>query len=164
MNIRFPVGARLRLKELCTLQPRRGNLEQEITDLFVQSGVLPGIVRQQLKIGRQRVETEIGVFDWRRKIDLIVERDDGHWVLECKQRLTHEALGQVLSYSLLYQLEHPTLQVHKGIVCAQMNGELLYVCHHHGVIVFQVEQDRVKVHAPEGFPGPAPIETKSTET
>ncbi len=135
--------------ELSTPIPQRRNVEQAITDAFIHSGVLPGEIEQQVKIGHQRFETEMGCFDWRRKIDLLIRRDDGHWVIESKQVLNYQAFGQILCYAYLYQVEHPAAQVRTGIVCARVNAELRLLCHVYAVTVFEITEDGVKVHAPE---------------
>ena len=134
------------LAELCTGRPERRNAEQELTDKFIESGALNGLFQRQVKVGGQRFDTEFGPFDWRRRIDLVVVRDNVHWVIEAKVRLDHEAFGQALAYALLYAEERPGIRVRAAIVCAQVDAELLRVCSHHNVTVFAVGEQGVSVY------------------
>lgn len=137
------------LSELCTAVPKDGP-EQQVIDTFIKSGVLKGTIRQEVKIGRNRFEAEGADFDWRKSIDLVIENDEEIWILEAKTRLNYEAIGEVVTYSILYEDERSEKRIRKGIVCGALDRELLYACNRLGITVFGMSAEGIRVYEPEG--------------
>ena len=123
----------------------KGQPEADLVDLFLSLRVLDGYVQREVPIGSHRFTTEFGTFDWRKAIDLVIETSDDIWVIEAKPRLSCEALGQVLLYGDLYEAEHTRKPVKLGIVCGQLEAEVLVACQKRGVTVFQTVEDVVRV-------------------
>lgn len=136
------------LTHLCP-EVKRGERELRILDIFIGSGVLKGKFEQEVKVGRRIFKTGRGTFDWRKCIDLICETDPEIWILEGKNRLNYEALGEVLTYSTLYAEEFPEKRLKMGIVCGTTEEEILKTCRKQGVTVFEVIGEEVIVHSVE---------------
>jgi hypothetical protein len=132
------------LVQLCS-PVTKGQPEADLVDLFLSHRVLDGAVQREVPIGNHRFSTEFGTFDWRKAIDLVIETRDDMWVIEAKPRLNCEALGQVLLYGDLYGAEHSKKPVKLGIVCGQLEAEVLGACQKRGVTVFHTAGDVVRV-------------------
>ena len=71
------------------------------------------------------------------------------WVIEAKPRLGCEALGQVLLYGDLYEAENKEKTVKLGIVCCDLEVEVLATCHKRRISVFEVAEDGARaLHSP----------------
>lgn len=136
------------LTQLCP-EVRKGKGELRILDIFIGSSVLKGKFEREVKTGKRIFKTERGTFDWRKSIDLTCKGDTEVWVLEGKNRLNYEALGEVLTYSTLYAEEFPEKRLKMGIVCGTTEEEILKTCRKHGVTVFEVIGKEVIVHSVE---------------
>ena len=130
------------LRKLCS-PISKGQPEACLIDLFLAHRVLDGEIRREVRIGNRRLSTEFGTFDFRKAIDLVIHTADSDWIIEAKPRLSCEALGQVLLYGDLYQQEHDPARVKLGIVCGQIEAEILLSCHKRRITVFQVTDSRV---------------------
>jgi hypothetical protein len=119
--------------------------EARLLDLFLTHRVLDGEVRREVPIGSRRFSTEFGNFDWRKAIDLVIDTADSVWIIEAKPRLNCEAMGQVLLYGDLYEQEHDATRVKLGILCGELEGEILLSCHKRRITVFQVTESGVEV-------------------
>ena len=122
--------------------------EQALLDAFVKSGILRGVMSQEVRVGTRHFTVEETKFDWRKSIDLLVESDGEVWVIEGKTRLNYEALGEVLTYATLWEDRLPGKQIRMGIVCDTIDQEILLTCHKYGVTVFEVIGSETRVHAP----------------
>jgi hypothetical protein len=136
--------------QLCT-EIKRGMPELQILDIFISSDVVKGKFQREVKVGKNIFKTERGTFDWRKSIDLICETDAEVWILEGKNRLNYEALGEVLTYATLYLEESAGKRVRMGIVCSVIEEEILKACRKQDVTVFEVVGKDVKIHSPEYF-------------
>lgn len=61
----------------------------------------------------------------RYRIDIVWKTGTETYVIEVKERLTSEAIGQAITYKELYKKEHPDENVKSGIVCGTADRELL---------------------------------------
>lgn len=132
------------LRELCP-PISKSHPEARLIDLFLAHRALDGEVRREVPIGSRRFSTEFGTFDWRKAIDLIIHTADSVWIIEAKPRLNCEALGQVLLYGDLYELEQDATHVKLGIVCGELEGEILLSCQKRRITVFQVTESGVEI-------------------
>lgn len=133
------------LGQLCP-EVKKGEPELKMLDIFIDSGALEGRFEREVKVGKRIFKTEKGTFDWRKSIDLICKTDTEVWVLEGKNRLNYEALGEVLTYSTLYAEEFPEQKIKTGIVCNTVEEEILETCRKYGITVFEITGPEVKVH------------------
>lgn len=119
----------------------KGSPELRVLDAFIASRLLDGEYCREMRIGQRRFRTPEGEMDWRKSIDLVCKNAQETWLLEAKVTLNYEALGEVLTYSVLYAAEHPGEQLRLGIVCAALDEDILDACKAHHVTVFQVVGD-----------------------
>lgn len=89
------------LRALCAPFPRAAP-EQRLIERFLTADVLKGVVKQEVRIGNHRKLVDAAAFDWRKAIDIVVERPTEVWIIEAKVRLNYEAIGEVLTYRDLY--------------------------------------------------------------
>lgn len=136
--------------DLCKPVLRR-KPEEEIIDAFLSANLLPGIVRREVSIGRNRFQTNAGTFDWRKAVDLVIEDGTLHWLIEAKRKLNYTAFGQIKTYSRLYAAANPRVMIRMAIVCSGIERELLQVCQEEEITVFVVTAEGVEVLAPEPF-------------
>jgi len=87
-------------------------------------------------------------FDWRKRIDAVCYAPNEDWVIEVKKKLNYEALGEVLTYATLYREQNPSKIVRAGIVCREIEEELLLACKKLGVAVFHVIDGKVQTFEP----------------
>lgn len=60
------------------------------------------------------------------------------WIFEIKEELSHKAIGQAMTYSMLYKKEHPGTEVHPGIICRHIKVPHFIACLNMGIDVFSV--------------------------
>lgn len=133
------------LPQLCP-ESEKKEPELKILDVFIASGTLKGKFEREVKIGKRIFKTERGTFDWRKSIDLICETDNETWVIEGKNRLNYEALGEVLTYGTLYAEEFTGKRIKLGIVCSMVEDEILMACRKYGITVFEVVGNEVRTY------------------
>ncbi len=64
----------------------------------------------------------------RKIIDVVAYRDDGIGLFEAKGRIDPGSVGQVSTYTLLWERQHPDLPVREvGIIGAILDADMLYV-------------------------------------
>jgi len=61
------------------------------------------------------------------RIDIVWKKKNETYVIEVKEELTPEALGQTIIYKELYQKEHPKENVKTGIVCEKAADEIINI-------------------------------------
>lgn len=137
------------LLEQLTPEIVRGQPELKILDAFINSGMLKGEFEREVKVGKKIFTAEGGTFDWRKSVDLVCKSGKETWILEGKRRLNYEALGEVLTYAVLYGEDHHGVAVKKGIVCGPLDDELLKACKFYEVTVFQVLGNDVRTYDAE---------------
>lgn len=138
------------IEELCPPVEMIANYETSLLDKFIGSGVLKGNFKREVKVGKNIGEVKYGLinytFDYRKSIDAICYTDNEVWILEAKKKLNYEALGEVLVYSNLYKQEHPEKEIRMGIICGEIETEILEVCKVYGITVFEVGVEEVKTY------------------
>jgi hypothetical protein len=134
------------IEKLCgTLPPSK--LETFILQKFRQLSPLKGSYETEVKVGEGLVvqdkygkETRVA----QKSIDAVCHTLEADWVLEIKQALNYASIGEVLVYSYLYKhaIGKP---VRMGIVCEEIDHELIEVCKSLRIVVFQVNDD-IKIY------------------
>jgi len=103
------------------------------------------------KLGEGKAEFEVSVR--RKQIDMVFEKEDEIWLVEAKEKLKFEALGQVLTYEKLYQGQFsPKKALKPGIVCEEGDSEIEEACRSQGVKVFIFPEQEAKEGKIEGAP------------
>lgn len=133
------------LLEQLTPPVLKGAPELRVLDAFIASRSLHGEYHREVRVGRRRFQTPQGEADWRKSIDLVCKNAQETWLLEAKVKLNYEAIGEALTYGVLYAAEHPSERVKLGIVCAALDEDIIDTCKAHHVAVFQVMGDDVAV-------------------
>lgn len=76
----------------------------------------------------------------RKRIDAVGRSQRGVELFEVKPRLNPKAIGQAMSYKLLWQRQHPGgEQVRTSVICQLANEDDLYVAMKLGVVVYVIE-------------------------
>jgi hypothetical protein len=135
------------LPELCP-PVVRGAPEQALLDTFIRLCPIPGTISAEVKVGGHRFTVDDAEFDWRKSVDLVIENERETWILEGKQALNYEALGEVLTYAALYQRTFPAKLVRRAIVCRRPDGDILQTCSDYDVTVFLVDGEAVQTYEP----------------
>ena len=133
------------LSQLCP-EVKKGAPELKLLDIFINSGKLKGRFEREVKVGKRIFKTERGTFDWRKSIDLVCKADNEVWVIEGKNRLNYQAVGEVLTYGTLYSEQFPEKRIRLGIVCGLIEEEILKTCRKYDIIVFEVVGKEVRIH------------------
>jgi len=136
------------LPELCPAVTRSAP-EQRLVKAFLDSGLLKGIISQEVPVGRRQISVDGTTHDWRKFADLLIETDIEVWIIEAKTQLNYDALGEVLTYATLYESQCRGKPIRMGIVCGAIDEEILEACHKCGVMVFEVGDSGIR------GPGPA---------
>ncbi|MEM4976305.1 MAG: hypothetical protein QXT64_03155 [Desulfurococcaceae archaeon] len=77
------------------------------------------------------------------RIDVVAHRIAEIWIFEVKGRAGRSALGQVLSYKRWYEEQYkPTKPVKVGIVCQEVDQNMIPIFEEYGVDIFQVTVGR----------------------
>lgn len=85
--------------------------------------------------------------EWRRlarlltqkRIDVVAEKDGEVWIFEVKPDAGLGAIGQVLSYKVLYMKEHKDVhKVQLAIVTTRVDDDIREVCKEYGITVFEL--------------------------
>jgi len=136
------------LLDQLTPSVEKGQPELQLLDGFIHSGMLSGTFEREVRVGKRILETPDGTFDWRKSIDIVCTTPEATWILEGKLKLNYEALGEVLTYSVLYSSSHLQPNIRRGIVCYNIDEDILEACKEFNVTVFQVVGREVMVHQP----------------
>jgi hypothetical protein len=129
------------LEDLCKpLEPSQKKSEAELIEKFIKSDILKGKFCLEVKVGSQ----VSGPFDYRKSIDLLCHGEKETWVIEAKERLNYEALGEVITYAHLYAKEHPSEEIRMGIICSELDEEILETCKFYGITVFKLNEEGFK--------------------
>ena len=76
---------------------------------------------------------------YRKRIDVVMETVDEVWIIEVKPRAGMSALGQLLTYSELYEREFsPDKDLHLAVVCERLEQDAEDLLTLHGVDIFVV--------------------------
>ena len=137
--------------------------EVELINLFINKGVIKGWFIGEVPIGRKRLKQR-GInyrmgkfyvdlicvegiyekkpmrFDFRYE-DFILKEIKHRWVwlLEAKQELNAEVIGQILIDKYIFPEDYPQLHVKgSGIICGKADEILKDVCKRLGIKVFEV--------------------------
>ena len=116
-----------------------------LVDEFIKINPLDGKIQREVRVGQMIFANKYGsVFDWRKSIDLVVHTDQEIWIIEVKLKLNWEAFGQVIAYEHLFRKENPKVQVQKGIVCKDIDPEILAICEEFNIKVFMWQDGKFK--------------------
>jgi len=137
------------LEDLCRIPDAfEGKSETQLIDKFIKSGLLKGEFDLEAKVGKEFS----GPFDYRKSIDVICHSTEGVWVIEAKKALNYEALGEVVVYASLFAKEHPTDRVMMGIICLELDREILDVCMSLGIVVFKLSGEGFEIYGKTALP------------
>lgn len=107
------------------------------------------IERESLGKGEAKFEVNVGV-KGPKYIDLVYEKEDEIWLIEAKNILNYEALGQVLSYKELYlQKVISPKNIKLGIACKDSDPDIEQVCKRYGIGVFVLKEERKEPEIPQ---------------
>jgi len=84
-------------------------------------------------------------FTMKKYIDAVCEYQGKTWIIEAKEVLNYEAIGQVLVYEDLYKREYKRENIQKVIACQVADQELLPTCKRLGIVVYLVGENTRKV-------------------
>lgn len=131
------------LEKLCETSPP-SKLETFVLQRFRELSPLKGSFETEVKIGKGFVvkdkygkETRVA----QKSIDAVCHTSEEDWVLETKQTLNYTSIGEILVYDYLYKKLATGKSVKMGIVCEEVDQELIEVCKSLGIVVFQVNGD-----------------------
>lgn len=103
------------------------------------------------KLGEGKAEFEVSVR--RKQIDMVFEKENEIWLVEAKEKLNFEALGQVLTYEKLYREQFsPQKALKLGIVCEEGDSGIEQACQSQGMKVFILPEQEAKEEKIEGVP------------
>ena len=75
----------------------------------------------------------------RKRIDVVAETKEEVWIVEVKPIANMSALGQVLSYSLLYEEErHPAKPIRRVVICQEIDRDMVKVYQAYDVTAYVV--------------------------
>lgn len=117
------------LKEIKIIEATKKSVHEELVEQFI-SRIKTGSVEREVEIGKGFI-----VYDkWgspktvgKLKIDIVWKIGDETYVIEVKEQLNFEAIGQAIVYKELYKKEHPNENVRSGIFCKVADKEILEV-------------------------------------
>lgn len=113
------------------LQTDAHRLKEVWYDVKVGLPVFPGV-------GATDLERRIAAGVTRKRIDVVCHVAGGYWVVEVKPRASMLAVGQVISYVRMFNLEYaPGGQVIPVIVCDSYDQDLVDEFDELGVLVLQ---------------------------
>jgi len=119
------------------------DVEESLLKRLVESGLLKGRVRCQVPVG-VRIFTKSGI----KRVDMVCETENEVWIIEAKERLNWEAIGQVICYAILYDDDYelpkkwfslPKRDIKKAIVCRETDPVLVHCCRALGIHIFQFD-------------------------
>ena len=133
-----------------SLENRTVPSEKEVTERFIGKGILKGNWRRQVRVGMKGIRKELEeipnyyipsekiLYPFLKRIDLVCESEGVLWILEVKSILDVNAIGQVLLYKHLYEIDNPTKKdvLRMGIVCWLANLTIEDVCNKYDIEVF----------------------------
>jgi len=125
------------IRELCYDITPSKSLHDFLVDEFIKINPIRAKIKREVKVGSMFFENKYGsVFDWRKSIDLVGYSKNSVWIIEVKPKLNWEAFGQVIAYAHLFQKENPSFKIQKGIVCKEIDPEILAICEEFNIKVF----------------------------
>ena len=138
------------LKEICSDISTLKSPHDFLVDEFIRINPIGGEIQREVKVGSIVFMNRYGsVFDWRKSIDLVVCTDQKTWIIEVKPNLNWEAFGQVIAYEYLFKKESPKVQIQKGIVCKNLDPEILAICEEFNIQVFVWQEGKFKLASME---------------
>ena len=139
------------LEEICPDVSTLKSPHDFLVDEFIKINPLGGNkIQREVRVGQMIFANKYGsVFDWRKSIDLVVHTDQKIWIIEVKPKLNWEAFGQVIAYEHLFRKENPKVQVQKGIVCKDIDPEILAICEEFNIKVFMWQDGKFKLASME---------------
>ena len=138
------------LKEICSDISTLKSPHDFLVDEFIRINPIGGEIQREVKVGSIVFMNRYGsVFDWRKSIDLVVCTDQKTWIIEVKPNLNWEAFGQVIAYEYLFEKESPKVQIQKGIVCKNLDPEILAICEEFNIQVFVWQEGKFKLASME---------------
>lgn len=138
------------LDEICPDVSTLKSPHDFLVDEFIKINPLGGKIQREVRVGQMIFANKYGsVFDWRKSIDLAVYTDQKVWIIEVKPKLNWEAFGQVIAYEHLFRKENPKVQVQKGIVCKDIDPEILAICEEFNIKVFMWQDGKFKLASME---------------
>jgi len=116
------------LDEIRTIRLKRKSIHEELVEKFISN--IEGTIEREVEVGRGFI-----VYDkWgvpktvgRYKIDIVWKTGIETFVIEVKEQLNFEAIGQAIVYKELYKKEYPNENIKSGIVCEIADKELLEI-------------------------------------
>jgi len=135
------------LEEICPDVSTLKSPHDFLVDEFIKTNPLgSNKIQREVRVGQMIFANKYGsVFDWRKSIDLVVHTDQKIWIIEVKPKLNWEAFGQVIAYEHLFRKENPKVQVQKGIVCKDIDTEILAICEEFNIKVFMWQDGKFKL-------------------
>jgi len=107
--------------------------ERSLGEMFKRLKIISGDYRWEVLVGEGKsVHPYLG----KRRIDLVIQREDEDWVIEIERTLNYEAIGQVTTYEELWKERNPYRKVRKGIICFTAPEDLLDVAKKKNIEVF----------------------------
>lgn len=102
--------------------------EKQLLDELIEKGLFGK--------GDAKFEVNVGMKE-PKYIDMVFEKEDETWLIEAKNTLNYESIGQVLSYKELYLKSVVSPKIVKlGIVCEKSNSDIEQACKRHGIKIF----------------------------
>ena len=132
------------LKEICPDISISKSTHDFLIDEFVKLNPIGGKIQREVRVGSRFFTNEVGIFDFRKSIDLLVESGETKWIIEVKPKLNWEAFGQVIAYEHLFKKENPSSYTQKGIVCNEIDPEILTICREFDIKVFMWQNGKFK--------------------
>ena len=107
--------------------------ERSLGEMFKRLKIISGDYRWEVPVGEGKyAHPYLG----KRRIDLVIQREDEDWVIEIERTLNYEAIGQVTAYDELWKEKNPYRKVRKGIICFTAPEDLLDVAKKKNIEVF----------------------------
>lgn len=135
------------LEEICPDISTLKSPHDFLVDEFVRLNPLGGNkIQREVRVGSMIFRNKYGsIFDWRKSIDLVVHTKEKTWVIEVKPKLNWEAFGQVIAYEYLLKKEKTSLKIQKGIICKEVDSEILAICEEFDITVFLWQDGEFKI-------------------
>ena len=93
-------------------------------------------------------ELKKGVEVSQKRIDAIGKRSGITYIIEAKEKINFESIGQVIIYEYLYKQTHREM-TKKGIVCSDIDDTVLFcACMDFDIHVFELTNNCIKEHKP----------------
>jgi len=107
--------------------------ERSLGEMFKRLEIISGEYLWEVPIGEVKyAHPYLG----KRRIDLVIRREDEDWVIEIERTLNYEAIGQVTVYEKLWKERNPYRKVRKGIICLTASKDLLDVAKKENIEIF----------------------------